>query len=401
MRVSTSQIYALGAESIGKTQADLLNTQQQIAAMRRILAPSDDPVGSATAVGVRQSQAGVDRHDASIGVARDSLGQYDSVLTSIVTLLQNARTTTVNAGNGTLNDSDRGALATQLSQQLDQLIGLANSKDGQGNSMFAGFNVGAQAFVKTASGSVVYNGDAGVRNLEVGAGRSMPVSMAGDALFLANSTGNGRFVASAAAANTGSAVVGTTQAVGALDGHAYTVTFNVSGGVTTYDVFDVTSGTSVSTGNAYTDGAAITVAGMQFTASGSPANGDVVNLAPAARQSVFATLSNIVAALNTPASDAAGRATLANRLGEGLANLDQALENVMTHQAQGGAQLSELDALSSLDSDRSIAYSKTLSGIEDLDYTKATSDFARQQLALEAAQKSFLSVTGLSLFNEM
>jgi flagellar hook-associated protein 3 FlgL len=400
MRVSTSQIYALGAESIGKTQSDLLNTQQQIAAMRRILAPSDDPVGSASAVGVRQSQAGVDRHDASIGVAKDSLGQYDSVLTSIVTLLQNARTTTVNAGNGTLNDSDRGALATQLSQQLDQLVGLANSKDGQGNSMFAGFSVGAQAFVKTASG-VVYNGDSGVRSLEVGAGRNMAVSVPGDALFLANPTGNGRFVATAAAANTGSAVVGTTQAVGALDGHTYTVAFNVSGGVTTYDVFDATTSTSVSTGNAYTDGAAITVAGMQFTASGSPANGDVVNLAPASRQSVFDTLSDIVAALKTPAGDAAGRAALANRLGAGLANLDQALENVMTHQAQGGAQLSELDSLSSLDSDRSIAYSKTLSSIEDLDLAKATSDFAKQQIALEAAQKSFLSVTGLSLFNEM
>lgn len=400
MRVSTSQIYALGAESIGRTQSDLLRTQQQIAAMRRILAPSDDPVGSATAVGVRQSQAGVDRHDASIGVAKDALGQYDSTLASIVTLLQNARTTTVNAGNGTLNDADRGALATQLTQQLDQLIGLANSKDGQGNSMFAGFNVGAQAFVKTASG-VAYNGDSGVRSLEVGAGRSMPVSMAGDALFLANPTGNGRFVASAAATNTGGAVVGTTQAVGALDGHAYTVTFNVSGGVTTYDVYDVTAAASVSTGNAYTDGAAITVAGMQLTATGAPANGDVVNLAPASRQSVFDTLSGIVAALKTPAGDAAGRAALANRLGEGLANLDQALENVMTHQAQGGAQLAELDALSSLDADRSVAYAKTLSGIEDLDYTKATSDFAKQQLALEAAQKSFLSVTGLSLFNEM
>jgi flagellar hook-associated protein 3 FlgL len=140
---------------------------------------------------------------------------------------------------------------------------------------------------------------------------------------------------------------------------------------------------------------------MQFTASGSPANGDVVNLAPASRQSVFDTLSDIVAALKTPAGDAAGRAALANRLGAGLANLDQALENVMTHQAQGGAQLSELDALSSLDSDRSIAYSKTLSSIEDLDLAKATSDFAKQQIALEAAQKSFLSVTGLSLFNEM
>ena len=116
---------------------------------------------------------------------------------------------------------------------------------------------------------------------------------------------------------------------------------------------------------------------------------------------MFDTLAGLVAALNAPASGGAARAVLANRLAEGLGNLDQALENVMTHQAQGGAQLTELDTLTSLDGDRTLAYSKTLSGIEDLDYTKATTDFAKQQTALDAAQKSFLSVAGLSLFNDM
>ena len=73
----------------------------------------------------------------------------------------------------------------------------------------------------------------------------------------------------------------------------------------------------------------------------------------------------------------------------------------MTHQAQGGAQLAELDSLGDINSERAIAQSKTLSRIEDLDYTKATTDFAKQQMALEAAQKSFLSVAGLSLFNNL
>ena len=44
-------------------------------------------------------------------------------------------------------------------------------------------------------------------------------------------------------------------------------------------------------------------------------------------------------------------------------------------------------------------YEATLSRLQDLDYSKALSDFARQQLALEASQKSFLQVSGLSLFN--
>jgi len=40
-----------------------------------------------------------------------------------------------------------------------------------------------------------------------------------------------------------------------------------------------------------------------------------------------------------------------------------------------------------------------LSDLQDLDYAKAISDFTRQQLGLEAAQKSFVTISGLSLFN--
>ena len=59
----------------------------------------------------------------------------------------------------------------------------------------------------------------------------------------------------------------------------------------------------------------------------------------------------------------------------------------------------ELDSLSSAASDLGIQYAATLSSLQDLDYTKALSDFARQQVSLEAAQKSFVQISGLSLFN--
>ena len=43
-------------------------------------------------------------------------------------------------------------------------------------------------------------------------------------------------------------------------------------------------------------------------------------------------------------------------------------------------------------------YDETLSDLRDLDYAKAISDLARQQLTYEAAQKTFAQVQGLSLF---
>jgi len=58
----------------------------------------------------------------------------------------------------------------------------------------------------------------------------------------------------------------------------------------------------------------------------------------------------------------------------------------------------EVDSLSSASSDLQIQYSATLSGLQDLDYARALSDFSKQQLSLEAAQKSFVQISGLSLF---
>ena len=147
------------------------------------------------------------------------------------------------------------------------------------------------------------------------------------------------------------------------------------------------------------DGAAITVAGMQVTLKGAPAAGDRFALAPSGTQSVFDTLDGLIATLESPGGTAAARAAIANGVGAGLANLDQALEQLLTARAGMGAGLRELDGLATGNEAVQLQQDGTLSRLQDLDYNAALSDFARQQLALEAAQKSFLQVTGLSLFD--
>ena len=56
------------------------------------------------------------------------------------------------------------------------------------------------------------------------------------------------------------------------------------------------------------------------------------------------------------------------------------------------------DSLSSTSSSVDVQYQQSLSDIQDLDIVQALSDFTRQQVNLEAAQKSFVQVSGLSLF---
>ncbi|HEX4884786.1 MAG TPA: flagellar hook-associated protein FlgL [Casimicrobiaceae bacterium] len=400
MRVTTPLIYQLGVEAIARQQEALLRTQQQIASGRRILVPSDDPIGAAQAMALTHANATTMQQATNIAAAGEALGYAEGILAEVTNLLQSSRTLAVNAGNGTLSDGDRRALATELRAQLDHLVGLANTRDGDGSYVFAGFATTTQPFGRT-SGGVAYNGDQGVRTLEVAPGRSLPISASGDAVFMRIRTGNGTFTTSAAATNAGTGQIdaGTVVNPGALTGHAYELQFSVVGGVTTYDVIDTTTSTTVSSGNAFTDGAAITVAGMQVTLKGAPAAGDRFALAPSGTQSVFDTLDGLIATLESPGGTAAARAAIANGVGAGLANLDQALEQLLTARAGMGAGLRELDGLATGNEAVQLQQDGTLSRLQDLDYNAALSDFARQQLALEAAQKSFLQVTGLSLFD--
>lgn len=400
MRISTSQIYTQGAEAIARAQSELFANQQRIAAGKRMLSPADDPVASAEAVVVGQSRARVERYAANIVTASESLGINDSILGDVGDLLTDIRTLAVSAGSGALSAADRAGIATELQGRLDQLVGLANSRGADGGYLFSGFAVAAQPFALTG-GSYVYNGDQGTRAIGVADGRELEVSIHGETLFNSIRTGNGTFLASAAAANTGTATLDGGSVVDAalLDGHRYQLSFSVAAGVTTYDVTDLTTSTIVSAGNAFTPGSSVTVAGMQVGIAGNPAAGDAFTLEPAPRQSVFATVQNLIATLRAPSATPAEKTKLANGLGTALQNLTQAQEAVLTARAGVGARMRELDSLSAGNDARRVQYESTLSRLSDLDYSKALSDFARQQLALEASQKSFLQASGLSLFN--
>lgn len=400
MRVSTAQIYAQGVAAIAAQQEAMLRTQQQVASGKRVLSPGDDPVASTQALALDQAKAKLGQYQANIGTAKDALGLDESALAQISDLLDNVRTLAVNGGNAGLTDADRLTLANDVASRLAQLVGLANSKDGTGNYMFAGFNVGAAPFT-SSTGGVVYSGDQGVRALDVAPSRVLALTENGSALFEQIRNGNGAFATTAVPANAGTGVIDQGQVVGAggLSGHTYQLQFNVVAGVTTYDVYDVTAASTVSTGNAYTSGAPIAVAGTQVAITGAPAAGDVFTLAPSSAQSVFATIQNLVATLSAPATGAAGATRLANGLNAALTNLDQALDHVLDARASVGARLRELDSLTTGNDDRSLQYDQAHSHLVDLDYNQALSDFAKQQIALQAAQKSFVQVSGLSLFN--
>lgn len=417
MRISTNTIYESGIATMQQQTSQLMHTQQQLSSGLRILSPADDPVAAAQALQVSQSQSVNAQYGTNIGTANTSLTLEESTLGSITTLLQSVRNVTVQAGDPTLGQSDLATLASTLRGNYQDLLGLANTTDGAGQYVFSGYQGGVRPFSPLASGDVQYSGDQGQRLIQVSPSRQIAVSDAGSDVFQSIPTGNGSFATQAATTNSGSGVIdaGTVTDPAAWNAagspSSLTVKFAVSGGVTTYDIVD-NAGNSLLTGAAaaagpypgtYTSGGSIDLSQAgppavdygAVSVSGAPADGDSFTITPSKNQSVFQTISDLATLLQS----SPGGTALANGLASAQQNLDNALQNITTVQASTGMRLNELDSAQTSVNNQDLQYSQTLSTLQNVDYAKAASDLAQEQVNLQAAQKSFVQVSGLSLFN--
>jgi flagellar hook-associated protein 3 FlgL len=111
---------------------------------------------------------------------------------------------------------------------------------------------------------------------------------------------------------------------------------------------------------------------------------------------VFSTYSDLIAILDNPAST---DADVSNGVAAALASMDTAISTVANVRSSVGIRLNEIDALNDVGQSRDIQYAKSLSELQDLDYAQALSDLSQSKIILEAAQKSFVQITGLSLFD--
>jgi len=401
MRVSTSGMFDSGTATILQQQEALVKTQQQLSTGRRILTPSDDPIAAAQTVSLSQAASINTQYSINRGHAVASLGLVETTLNNISANLQDIRQVAVQAGNTALTDSDRKSLATELRSRFEALMGQANITDGTGNYLFSGFQAKSQPF--THSGLVVqYHGDQGQRLSQIGSTRQIAISNSGTDVFERIKNGNGIFTAAANPVNTGGGIInaGSVTNPANLTGHNYEITFSSGAGGLTYDVVNLTTGTTLSTGNAFTGNDVIQFDGLQFSISNTPAAGDTFTVSPSTNQSIFKTIGDLITALETPVREqTGGGARLTNSLNSALQNLDSGLEQILTTRASVGSRMQEIEALNSQGSDLEIQYEKRLSELRDVDFAQAISELNKRQVYLEAAQKSFTTVTRLSLFD--
>ncbi|SFD92744.1 flagellar hook-associated protein 3 FlgL [Thiohalospira halophila DSM 15071] len=402
-RIATSTINQRGVDGILNNQVELSKIQKQMATGKRVVTPADDPVAATQMLNLDKNVRVTEQYQSNIDYARNHLSQTDETLGSVGNLLQRVRELAVRANTDSLSDANRESIAAEVESRLDELMGLANTKDGSGEYLFAGSKGSTKPFSYSAANGYEYHGDQRERNLKIGPEFDVQQTDAGDEVFMGVERGNGRFVADYDDGNTGSGRITATGIAdaGALLDHEYTLTVQPDGaGGQEIQVTDDDEGTAVTT-VPYQPGEAFEFEGVTMTIDGSPDNTDQFRVSSSRSQSVFQTVRDMLETLRSDWSGGEARAKAAMDMDTAIRELDNAQNNILNVRSSIGARLNSVESQETVNEAYTVQMKETLSQVQDLDYAKASSDLNLRMVGLQAAQQVYTRVQGLSLFNQI
>ena len=184
MKISTQLLFDRGSAQMSSVQTKLTQSQAQMAQGKQILNASDSPNQAATIQRLKSILSRQESYQSSLNTVKARLQGEDTTMQSVSDLLVRAKEVAVQGANDTLSTGDKKTLAAEMQALRDQMLSLANTKDSNGNYLFAGSRVKQPAFAETSNGSPIYMGDQTRMNVRVSEQQSIPVNRTGTDAFV-------------------------------------------------------------------------------------------------------------------------------------------------------------------------------------------------------------------------
>jgi flagellar hook-associated protein 3 FlgL len=180
MRIATTQYQSTMNQSLQNNQERITHLTQQMAANKRILVPSDDPIDSVRLARLAREEATVQQYRDNIGSIKIRLTKTEGYLSNMSEELIQGRDLLVWAADGSNAPDDLKAMVSPLESLRDSLLYNANSIDTEGNYNFSGTltKTAPVAYDPTAAlGSrYTYAGNTNSQNVVVGNGITQPAN---------------------------------------------------------------------------------------------------------------------------------------------------------------------------------------------------------------------------------
>jgi flagellar hook-associated protein 3 FlgL len=137
MRIATSTIYSNQTVSIDNLEAQYEEQGQELSTGIALNEPSDDPTVIAQDLAVRNDAAVTAQVGQNLTGLNNLLSTTDSTLSSLTSILQSARNLAIEGASDAITSSQRAQIGQQVNQLLEQAIGLANTQY-DGKFIFSG-----------------------------------------------------------------------------------------------------------------------------------------------------------------------------------------------------------------------------------------------------------------------
>ncbi|SDL94259.1 flagellar hook-associated protein FlgL [Arthrobacter sp. ok362] len=159
-RVTNLTMSANAQRTLQTQQSRLAELQEKATSLNKISRPSDDPAATAQALETRGLLAANAQYGRNIEDGNTWLTAADSALEQATNVMNRIRDLTVLAGNGSLPQSGKDAIAVEMDALNQDLVSIANSKH-LGRNIFAGSSDADQAFTPGAPRDPTNPADAG------------------------------------------------------------------------------------------------------------------------------------------------------------------------------------------------------------------------------------------------
>lgn len=411
MRISTQQVFINNVDSISKTNSELFKTQQQLSTGKNVLQPSDDPLASAQIQKFKKEIARTEQFAGNIEVAQRRLSLEEETIEQVNNLSIRLRELAIQGKNGTLSTVDRQAVAAEVNEIIKSLDSLMNTKDVQGEFLFAGNKGFTKPYTyDVSSGRYVFNGDDGQRFLQVGSENKVASTDSGFDIFEKVPLVSGYIQEDLTQTVPVIADIdisgGDAEAFGSYMAANGPLTFDVTGGLLTVTDKNgqfVTADNPAVALNGYDlstnpNAPVIQIAGVDIEVNAG--NDGTATLDVFDQHNILNTAVDLRDALeNYSGASGDEREQFNQQMDYILENLQGIEERNVAARASIGGRLNALEQQDLVNEDYKLFTQEALSSFEDLDYNEAISRFQLQQTALQAAYSSFASVQELSLFN--
>jgi flagellar hook-associated protein 3 FlgL len=185
MRISSLQIFNIADKNMARVNKSIIETQEQLSTGRRVLTPADDPVAATKILQITQDLEITAQYHKNIDIAENNLSLEEGALSSINSLLQRTQELAIRAANtATLSKDEYGILASEVDEQLKELLNLVNTKNANGDFIFGGYKTGNIPFDGDASSGFRYQGDEGQQFIKIANNTSVAATDSGKRAFL-------------------------------------------------------------------------------------------------------------------------------------------------------------------------------------------------------------------------